>query len=140
MKVLVTSSRTWDDAGYVWRVLDELLHKHGGLVLVHGDCPTGGDRHADDWARQRQSEGHSVVVDRYAANWGRYGRAAGLRRNAEMVADLAPSFGRVEVHGFLRDQSKGTSHCLKLARRAGLPVVVHRWEDRAPLGLRGALL
>jgi hypothetical protein len=130
IRVLVTSSRTWDDGLYIVRVLDELLAEHGLLSLYHGACPSGGDAIADAWAVERQQAGANVLVHRFPANWGNYGRAAGMRRNAEMVAAIGTG-GPVRCEAFVRDESRGASHCVKLARRAGIDTRVHRWEDRA---------
>lgn len=125
MRVLITGSRDWSDTAALRAVLDELLAEHHGLVLVHGGCPRGADALADRWARDHPRE---VLVDRYPANWGRYGRAAGLRRNGDMVragADLCVAFF-VPGAG-----NRGTAHCAKLARRAG--ITVRRVEEPARL-------
>lgn len=129
--VLVTGSRTWDDRDFIWARLDEALAEHGLILLIHGACPTGADAHADAWAKDRIRAGYNILVDRFPANWGKYGRAAGMTRNAEMVEALqsAASTSR-RVLAFIRDDSKGASYCVKLARRAGAEPTVYRWEDR----------
>lgn len=129
LRLLVTGSRTWSDAGCIWRTLDELLARHGGIVLVHGACAKGADAHAHGWAQRRQAEGANVLIEAHPANWGRYGRAAGMTRNAEMVKALGADGGEVACHAFIRDDSRGASHCAKHARRAGIPVTVHRYEE-----------
>jgi hypothetical protein len=53
------------------------------------------------------------------AQWGRYGRAAGPRRNAQMLSEGRPD-RVVAFHDHL-SASVGTAHMLELARRAGLP-------------------
>lgn len=129
--VLVTASRTWQDRAFIWARLDEVLAEHGLMVLVHGDCPEGGDFHADAWAKTRIREGRNILINRFPANWGKYGRAAGMKRNAEMVDALgaAPPAKR-RVLAFIRDDSKGASRCVKLARRAGIEPTVYRWDER----------
>ena len=119
MRVLVTGSREFADVETVERALSDLLAKHGTLLLVHGACPTGADAIADAWARRMQAEGGNVLIDRFPANWGAYGRAAGMRRNAEMVASsahLCLAFFRAGA------PNRGTAHCAKLAQRAEIPV------------------
>lgn len=119
MIVLVTGSRDWSDRDLLRAALDKLLVE-GGMVLVHGACPTGADAMADTWARDQQATGGNVLINRYPANWGSYGRAAGMRRNAEMVgagAHICLAFFQSSA------SNKGTAHCAKLAARAGIPIV-----------------
>ena len=122
MKVIVTGSRDFADRDLVRSILNELYHIHDGLIVVHGCCPTGADRFADDWALDRQHSSDywmcNVTVTRYAADWTR-GNGAGMVRNAEMVkagADLVVAFFQPGA------ANKGTSGCVKLARRAGIGV------------------
>jgi hypothetical protein len=123
MRVIVTGARDFPRAAPVWAALDAVLAEHGGLILVHGCCPRGADAHADQWARVRQTAGANVLVDRFPANWGNYGRAAGMRRNAEMVAS-----GAHLCLAFLTPASRGARHTVKLARRAGIETRVFGGE------------
>lgn len=117
-RVLVTGSRTWDDEGAIQYALSEILFRNRTMVLVHGACPKGADRIADEWAAARnQFPARPVVVERHPADWERHGRGAGFRRNAEMVrlgADLCLAF--------IVDGSRGASHTAGLAEKAGIPV------------------
>lgn len=134
MRVLVTGSRSWSDWAYIHRVLDDLLALDGEVVLYHGLCPVGADEAAEQWAISRAALGENVTVQRFPAQWtdgrGYFDKGAGMKRNAQMVSAFAAAGGFSQVHGFLRDESKGTSHCLRLARKAGLATTVHRWEER----------
>lgn len=125
MHVVVTGSREFQDRQLVWRVLDDLYeasYPNNGILLRHGACPTGADKHADDWARERLIGpywGSNVVVVRHPANWS-HGNGAGMARNAEMVkagADLVVAF-----YAPPPARNKGTAGCVKLARRAGIEV------------------
>lgn len=89
------------------------------MVLIHGDCPTGADKHADDWARMVKHFGHHVIVERYPADWKRFKGAAGYRRNAEMVKR-----GADVCLAFIYNDSKGASHTLEMAKRAEID-----WEE-----------
>lgn len=132
LRLLVTGSRAWTDAASIRRVLDERLSAHGAMVLYHGHHPAGADAVADRWALEALDSGAVVVLHRFTAEWGRYGRRAGPIRNAEMVRAFraaALDVDVAEVHGFLRGASPGTTGCLELAERAGFEPVVHRWEE-----------
>ena len=137
MRLLVTGSRTWDDADYIRRVLDgalmECAMSFDALLLHHGACPTGADQIADDWAKDAQAKGMGVLVARHPAQWrtvgGIFDRGAGFRRNAEMVAAVGTG-GDVVCHAFIRDRSGGATHCANAATKAGIRTIRHRWEDR----------
>jgi hypothetical protein len=55
-------------------------------------------------------------VQAYPADWHTHGRAAGHLRNARMVAA-----GAELCLAFIRDHSRGASHCAALAEQAGIP-------------------
>lgn len=117
-RVLVTGSRTWDDEGVIHDALSGLLFRHKAIVLVHGGCPRGADRIADQWAAYRNAgEWTPVLVERHPADWnGPAKRGAGFARNAEMVklgADLCLAF--------IVDASRGATHTADLAEKAGIP-------------------
>jgi YspA, cpYpsA-related SLOG family len=82
-RLLVTGSRTWDDDAVIEHALAAVLARHPeGVLLVHGACP----RRADAIAVACAARTLGFQVEAHPADWHRYGRAAGQRRNAEMVA------------------------------------------------------
>lgn len=116
-RVLVTGSRTWTDWAVVSAALTELRMEHGRrLVVVHGACSEGADHLADLWARATGTR-----VQRFPANWIRYGRAAGPIRNVAMVT-TGPNL----CLAFIRDCSAGASHCARRAAQQGIPVRYYR--------------
>lgn len=114
MRVLVTGSRAWSD----WRLLMAALSLvwEPDTVLVSGACPTG----ADDLA-ERCWRYWGGSVERWPADWGRHGRPAGFVRNEAMVAS-----GVDVCVALIKDRSRGASHTVACARRAGVPTYV--WE------------
>lgn len=114
-RILVTGSRDWDDTSSVRRALDKvyaLTPAEQEFVLVHGGCPTGADAIAHTWGGRT-----GVTIDVFIADWAGHGKAAGPRRNARMVAE-----GADLVLAFIKGGSRGASHTVALARRAGIPV------------------
>lgn len=88
-RILVTGSRTWRDADRLGEQIAEAMGRFTGtdFVIVHGACPQGADRLADLWAAD-----HGIRVERHPANWGRFGRKAGMVRNEEMAMTW-PDYG-----------------------------------------------
>lgn len=129
MRILVTGSRTWTDGDRLERELAMACigTNPREVTIVHGDCPKGADRMAQLWVQRFASIG--VTVERHPADWKRHGdgcprrhkrkycAVAGFRRNAEMVAA-----GADLCLAFIRDNSRGATHCADLAEKAGIPV------------------
>ena len=114
-RILVTGSRDWDDAAPVCAALRAASAEHGAgnIVIVHG-----GARGADAWAAE-YARIFGIRAEPHPARWNEFGKAAGFRRNAEMVtlgADLCLAFYKQGAG------NKGTDHCARLAERAGIPV------------------
>jgi hypothetical protein len=125
MRILVTGSREWTDKAVLEAALMSYLRQHPGPphedVIVHG-----GARGADSLAHAF-AERWNIRVERYSVtseDWRRYGKSAGHRRNARMVA-----LGADVCMAFPIGKSAGTRGCMALAKRAGIPVVVHEGVD-----------
>jgi O-acetyl-ADP-ribose deacetylase (regulator of RNase III) len=126
--ILVTGDRRWIHPDRLARVLDQAAAEAGGPVrLLVGDCPTGADRHAARWARQR-----GVAVEVFRARWqhmaaeGKPRRAAGPLRNLAMLDALDQAPGGRLVVAFHDDlsRSRGTRQLVRAARARGYPVTL----------------
>ncbi len=124
-RILVTGSRDWDSPLEVYERLADVravAHESGRydrFIVVHGACPRGADKHAARWCLFPDAFADMPVIgEPHPADWkGGYGKAAGFVRNAKMVklgADLCLAF--------IRNGSRGATHCADLAERAGIPV------------------
>lgn len=113
-RILVCGDRNWNDHNMIWAVLDKLP---SNTIIVHG-AARGADRMANDVA-----EALGLTVEPHKAQWDLYGRSAGVRRNQEMLDS-----GIDQVHAFHDDlgHSKGTGDMVRRAKKAGVPVKVHR--------------
>ena len=77
MKILVCGSRVWTNRAAIERELRKL---GSGLVVVHGAHWQGADAMVDVVVHDL-----GLQVRRYPANWKKFGRAAGPKRNQEMI-------------------------------------------------------
>ena len=94
-----------------------ILDRHPeGVLLVHGACPRGADAIAAAYAARTPG----YRIEQHSADWQPYGRAAGHRRNAEMIA-----LGADGCAAFIRGGSPGSTHAVQLARAAGIAVWLH---------------
>lgn len=118
MKILITGSRNYKNHEQIRSALLDLNDE--GLIIVHGDCATGADALADHFGKL-----YKFVVRRYPADWSKDGKAAGPRRNERMFEkEHLPDEPIDFVLAFSEDleSSRGTSHCVSVARRYGIEV------------------
>lgn len=129
--LLVTASRQWRDRQRMRAAFLAIQRRLGApaaaMGIVHG-AARGGDRMADEvaaglgWARD--------PVSCTSAEWARYGRSAGHRRNARMIQRRT----YVGCVAFPLGLSAGTRGCMVAAAEAGIRVW-NRGEDPLPDGL-----
>lgn len=112
-EILVTGSRKWTDRGVVYLALDAAAAEHGRFTLIHGACPNGADKMAEDWAKLREHPYRG-----FPAQWKTFGRKAGPIRNTEMFNCTNPSL----VVAFPLPEGSGTQHMIGLAEDRGIPV------------------
>lgn len=130
-RVLVTGSRDWTDTAWVYAALSAEASKAAvqdrRLVIVHGRCKTGADAIADRWAYTNR-----YGIEQHPAQWranGIYNPQAGFLRNRQMV-DLGADI----CLAFIRNGSRGATHCADLAKAAGIPVGLHLDSTPKPDG------
>lgn len=110
MKLIIAGSRTFTDYQCLCQVLTPERHRITQVL-------TGGERGAEllgyRWAWK-----HTVMHQRFRANWERFGKAAGVRRNHQLAqtGDILIVFGH--------PTAPGTAHLIQCMRSLGKPVVV----------------
>ena len=125
LKVLVCGGRDYKDRDKIWRVLDSLKNqcdlKDEPLHIIEGQCPTGADLYAGQWAAQNLP---SAQHHRFPANWMAYQRGAGPIRNRQMLEqgkpDLVVAFGGVN--------GTGTNHMVRISKEAPVPPMVVEFD------------
>lgn len=110
MRVIVCGGREYRDRKRVYGVLDSMDKKHGFTTVIHGGA-RGADQMAGEWAISR---GKTVMC--MPADWEKYGKAAGHKRNQRMIDVCAPDACIAFPGG------AGTADMVARARKAGLKV------------------
>lgn len=113
MKVCVTGSQNFTDYNLMAEVLDAILaNRHPNITIISGKA-RGADRLGEIYAK---SKGYSVL--QFPAEWEKYGRNAGFKRNALMVshADVCVIFWD--------GKSKVTQHMISLCEKQNVPFVL----------------
>jgi hypothetical protein len=120
MRIIITGGRNRaafdalaDEIGYL-EGSGEIL-SGTPVTIVHGGCPTGVDYDAGITA-----ETHCFGVESHPADWDRYGRAAGPKRNEEMAAlgaDLCLAFPSAAG-------SPGTWDMIRKAVKHGIKTII----------------
>jgi hypothetical protein len=110
MRILVCGGRVYADAARLFAVLDAIRHDHAVSEVIHG-AARGADSLGANWAKDR-----GIPERAYPADWSRYGKSAGYRRNELLLSDGKPDLVVAFPGG------KGTAHMVGLANAAGIPV------------------
>lgn len=114
-RLLISGSRDWEDKDVILAELREVAREHGtDVTLVSGSCPRGADALCESLARRL-----GWVVETHPAQWDKFGKSAGYKRNELMVL-----LGADKLIAFRKNLSKGTSHTIALAQKAGIPTIV----------------
>lgn len=123
MRVLVCGSRTYDDRPTMFREMLALTKEHGAsnLTLIHG-AAKGADSMAAAIATQLQWD----LIVPFPADWERYGRSAGAKRNKQMLVEGKPD----HVIAFKdKPNSVGTDMMIRFATEAHVRTTVFDVKD-----------
>lgn len=105
--VLVCGGRDFADRDGVFRTLDTINAAANQItLLVHGGAP-GADTLAGEWAKDR-----GIPCRVYPADWKSHGKAAGPKRNQQMLDEAQPQMVLAFPGG------RGTADMVRRARTA----------------------
>ena len=116
MRLLVCGPRDCDKTPEVFFWLNAINAVTDIDVIIHGNA-YGPDKISGQWAAML-----GVSTEVYPADWEKYGRAAGPRRNANMLVEGQPD--RVLAFQPRGQETPGTQNMIKLAKQAGVPVTI----------------
>jgi hypothetical protein len=115
-KIIIAGGRLFDDYDFleesVWHIMGDGKH-----VIVSGGAK-GADTLGELFAKS-----HGLKVEHHPADWYKYGRGAGFKRNLEMArsADM--------LVAFWDGKSKGTRGMIMDAIHEGLELHVYRYNE-----------
>ena len=116
LRVIVAGGRGFTDYQGLCKTLDYIFRKaldRGDDVITISGTARGVDEMGERYAATR-----GLKCERMPANWDRYGKSAGYKRNESMA--------KVATHliAFWDGNSRGTKHMIDIARHEGLTIRV----------------
>jgi hypothetical protein len=118
VRVIVAGGRFFEDFALVCKALNFYLSDvpHDDVLFIEG-----GAKGADRLGR-KYAEKYDYPFMTFEADWDKYGKGAGYRRNAEM-ADVA-----THLVLFWDGKSKGSGHMKNIAERKELNIRIHYYH------------
>ncbi len=118
IRIAFSGGPNFNDHRLIYDTLDKTLAQHKAMILLHGATPTGAERIAASWARDR-----NVPQKPFKPDWDKHQRAAPFKRNDRMLEDMPKGvivFPGTGIQDNLADK----------ARKLGIKV----WDFRARAG------
>ena len=116
MKLIIAGGRDFfpefDDFEFL-----ETLHKNEKITEVVSGCAKGADSFGELWAEE-----NNIPVKKFPADWKKYGRGAGHRRNKQMA-----DYGEALL-AYWDGASSGTKSMIEYAKERGLKVYVKKYK------------
>ena len=114
MRTVIAGGREVTDRAFVMKAIDSVVSERGlKISKVLSGCARGADKIGEAWAHVK-----GIPVKRFPADWGRFGKAAGIVRNEEMGLEAECLIAVWD------GESRGTKHMINVMRRQNLPVIV----------------
>ena len=113
IKLMICGSRVITDEQFVFNIIDEYVAKLPDDVIVIEGEAYGVDLIAKKWAIT-----HNKQIMSFPAQWDKYGKSAGFRRNYDMVEACD------QCLIFWNGQSKGTKHDIELCKKSAKPYTI----------------
>lgn len=121
--LLIAGSRSFNNFSLLARVCDKFIQRKASnkeIIIIEGGAK-GTDSLAKRYARERKYE----CVE-FSAEWDKFGKTAGFRRNKEMH-DYINSYPNRACICFWDGKSKGTAHNFDLARKNETPLLIYNF-------------
>ena len=106
MRILIAGGRDFSDKDFLYKYMDKF--KEDCICVISG-CASGADKMGEKWAKDM-----GIPIERFPAQWARYGRKAGPLRNIEMLEKGKPDLVVVFKGG------TGSAHMASISKKAGV--------------------
>lgn len=118
-RIIIAGGRSFSDYKLLKDKLDYYLRdkvRQGYEIIIISGTANGADKLGEKYAMER-----GYKIERYPADWNKYGKAAGYRRNVQMsqIANACVVFW----DGI----SPGSKHMIDIATNKGLPLRIVRY-------------
>ena len=112
MRIIIAGGRDFKNAALLATTMAALLKGVEAVTIVSGGAK-GADSLGEWYASNR-----NIPVTVFKADWDKYGKSAGYRRNEEMAQNADA------LVAFWDGKSKGTKHMIDLAKKANLTTTI----------------
>jgi hypothetical protein len=126
MKIIIAGGRDFNNYEELERVCDFYLQNQKEIEIVNGKGDggfvdkikvAGADKLAEDYAIKK---GYKITF--FPANWNKFGKSAGPRRNKQMADYCGAEDGLI---AFWDKKSRGTKNMIELAKEKGMKIKIH---------------
>ncbi len=114
MKIIIAGGRNFNDFQTLVKFCDHILQDQTNIEIVSGTYK-GADQLGEKYAAEK-----GFPITQFPADWKRYGKAAGYKRNEQMAAYADT------LIAFWDGKSKGTKHMIDLAKSSHLEIYVYK--------------
>ena len=130
-RVIIAGGRSFSDKALMEKKMDKILSRFLnkdaqrilGTRLIEGVTIISGTAHGADKLGEWYAKMRYLPVMRVGAEWAKYGRSAGYKRN-QLMANHADA-----LVAFWDGKSRGTKHMIDIAHDKGLAVRVIRYDN-----------
>lgn len=120
-RIIIAGGRHFQDYETLRENVESVFEKYG---IVMGDAEIiSGHAAGVDQLGERFAKENGILCTVFPANWSKYGRSAGFRRNVAMV-NYAAEAEHPLVIAFWDGESHGTGFTIQKAREKGIPVEI----------------
>jgi hypothetical protein len=115
MKVIVAGGRDFSNYELLLESCNHYLQNQSEIEIVSGTA-NGADKLGEKYAEEK-----GYQIKKFPADWDKYGKSAGFKRNTEMA-----EYSDVLI-AFWDGKSKGTSHMINTAKNKNLKVRIIKY-------------
>lgn len=125
LRIIIAGGRDFDDFSLLMNKCIEIICEEAKednsieKIRIVSGAARGADKLGEQYAQIAHYE-----VSKFPADWDRYGKSAGYRRNVEMAKFASEEGNKGVLIAFWDGESRGTKNMIDLAKRYGLKVHV----------------